>query len=246
MSNAYERITLGHDSSGRPIVVNRRMLAMLDEVERRCGVRPTIVQGAYRAGNGASASAGTHDGGGVLDLRTWNLTVAERNLWAATARLVGWIVWYRTPAQGFDPHMHVIAKGDADLSDDAQAQVVDASHGLDGLASKGRDTSNLHVPTFDYARYLEARAVADTNARLARLEARVTDTTNARAQHAYAVTTGNGWIAKAVRVLLARVTPTTDAHAQYAYSAIIGPDGLAARVTALETAVTKLLEEKSQ
>lgn len=240
--NPYERITLGHDSSGRPVVVNRRTLVMLDEVERRCGIRPDIVQGSYRGGNGAQASAGTHDGGGVLDLRTWNLTVDERNKWLDTARKVGFVSWYRTTAQGFDPHMHVIAKGDEEMDPSAARQVVAADNGRNGLASNGRDTSNKNVPTFDFYAYMEAAAVADVNARLARLEARLTDTTNARAQHAYTVTTGTGWIATAVRTLLARLGPNTDARAQYAYGAITGPDGLAARVARLESTVTTHLE----
>jgi hypothetical protein len=154
MSAAMTRVTLGYDSSGRPLVVNRRTEAMLKETERRSGVKVTIVQGSYRGSEGASASAGTHDGGGVLDLRTWNLTVAQRGSWTYHARAVGFIVWYRTTAQGFDPHLHVVAKGDSDLSASAAQQVKDAAAGLNGLRSRGRDTSNLRVPTFDYARWL--------------------------------------------------------------------------------------------
>lgn len=153
-TTALSRVTLGHDSSGRPIVVNRRTEAMLTEVIRLSGVTPTIVQGSYRAGNGASASAGTHDGGGVIDLRTWNLNVDQRTKLLSALRAVGFVAWYRTTAQGFDPHIHAVAKGDLDLDPSAAQQVRDAANGLNGLASKGRDTSNRNVPTFDYQRWL--------------------------------------------------------------------------------------------
>ncbi|WBQ03795.1 peptidoglycan-binding domain-containing protein [Kribbella sp. CA-293567] len=150
MTNAYDRVSLGKDSSGRAVTVNRRTKLMLELTAKASGVTPTIVQGSYRGANGASASAGTHDGGGVLDLRTWNLTAAQRNRWTAAARAVGFIVWYRTVLQGFTPHLHIIAKGDRDMSPSAERQVYAANNGRNGLKSNKVDTSNQGVPTFNY------------------------------------------------------------------------------------------------
>jgi hypothetical protein len=236
MSDAYQRVSLGTDSSGRPIVVNKRTKAMLDEVASRVGFRPTIVQGSYRGGSGAPASAGTHDGGGVVDLRTWNLSDKQRNAWLAAARKVGFIAWYRTPAQGFDPHMHMVAKGDRDLSSSARSQVVDAAEGRNGLANGGRDTSNKKVPTFNYEAYMEGVLMANVNARLAKLEARVSATTDARAQFAYKTVFN---LAKQITLLNTRVKYNTDARAQYAYKAVFE---LSERLAKLEAAVDKMLE----
>jgi hypothetical protein len=137
----YTRISLGKDSSGRPLVINKRTAAMLREAERRLGRRLTIVQGSYRKGSGAAASAATHDGGGVVDIRSWDLGNLAVSIPAVLTALrqVGFAAWYRTKAQGFDPHIHAVAIGDRDLHPSARAQVKDYLAGHNGLASHGRD-----------------------------------------------------------------------------------------------------------
>src|SRR5690606_34121913 len=105
------RIDLGLDTSNRPLVVDDRTLAKLRLAEKRLGHTFTIVQGSWRAGDGATASAGTHDRGGVLDLRTWNLGTITPWQALVALRKAGLIAWYRTPAQGFDPHIHAIDYG---------------------------------------------------------------------------------------------------------------------------------------
>jgi len=138
--NLYGRVSLGKDSSGRPCVINRRTKAMLDEAVRILDRNLTVVQGSYASG-GAVASAGTHDGGGVIDIRTWDLpskglTVNE----VLTAlRRVGFAAWYRTKTQGFDPHIHAVAIGDRELHPTAAAQVEQYRRGLNGLANFGKD-----------------------------------------------------------------------------------------------------------
>ena len=152
--NAYDRINLGADSSGRPLVVNRRTAEMLSKAVKRAGLtgKVVIVQGSYRAGNGAEASAGTHDGGGVIDIRTWNLTAAQRDRLVLELRRAGFWAWYRTKAQGFDPHIHAVARGDRDLDPDAAAQVNAGERGLNGLASRGPDDGpRVPVPVFQWA-----------------------------------------------------------------------------------------------
>lgn len=145
---AYSRVSLGHDTSGRPLVLNRRTLRMLRAVERRLSklagrpVRLTIVQGSYRAGNGAAASADTHDAGGVLDVRTWDLaskgiTVAQL---VRELRLAGFAAWLRDQRHGrMDSHVHAVAIGDKQLSRGARQQVVAYRHGRDGLVGNGPD-----------------------------------------------------------------------------------------------------------
>lgn len=137
----YTRIDLGHDSSGRPIVINGRTRDMLAAANKKLGFTPVIVQGSYRAGHGASASAGTHDGGGVVDLRVAYGLPARMtaNKVVRALREVGFAAWHRTPAQGFDEHVHAVAIGDRDLSPSAHQQVVDYRAGRNGLANHGAD-----------------------------------------------------------------------------------------------------------
>src|SRR5690625_709749 len=97
----------GTDSSGRPIYMTEYMHQWLENVLNRPRVRPfadkvTIVQGAWmaKAGGGASASAGYHDGGGCLDFRTWNLTTTEVNHLIVAMRLEGAAAWRRDYAPG--------------------------------------------------------------------------------------------------------------------------------------------------
>jgi len=139
--NLYARVSLGKDSSGRACVINRRTKAMLDEAVRILDRPLTVVQGSYRNGSGAVASAGTHDGGGVIDLRTWDLPAKGLSvLEVLTAlRRVGFAAWYRSKAQGFDPHIHAVAIGDRHLHPSAAAQVEQYRRGLNGLANQGRD-----------------------------------------------------------------------------------------------------------
>lgn len=143
-----QRINLGTDTSGRPLVIDDRTQAKLRAAESRLGFTFTIVQGSYRAGDGAAASAGTHDGGGVIDLRVWNLPARITPQEAVRAlRLSGFIAWYRTTAQGFDPHIHAIDYGNPALSPAAQQQVTAWRNGRNGLANNGPDDGpRVHIP----------------------------------------------------------------------------------------------------
>lgn len=132
-----KRVNLGTDSSGRPLVIDSRTAAKLACAERRLGRTLTIVQGSYRGGQGAAASAGTHDGGGVIDIRTWDQPDPQQMV--RVLRECGFIAWYRTRAQGFDPHIHAIDYGNPALSPSAAHQVREWEAGRNGLASRGLD-----------------------------------------------------------------------------------------------------------
>ena len=137
----------GTDSSGRPIYMTKYMHQWLQNVLARPRVKPfahkvTIVQGAWmaRAGGGAAASAGYHDGGGCLDFRTWNLTTTEVNHLIVAMRLEGAAAWRRDAAHGgMDPHIHITLGGDKGMTSGALNSWNQYLNGYNGLASYGRD-----------------------------------------------------------------------------------------------------------
>jgi hypothetical protein len=133
----------------RGVLLDTRTADMMDEVVRLCGpdviIRPT--QGSY-AGGGVQASAGTHDGGGALDLagQDAGMTGAMRNTIRDAQRQVGFASWVRSPSQSDWPwHIHAEAVqpgGKYDqgcLSSGAAGQVVDYYEGRNGLASGAPD-----------------------------------------------------------------------------------------------------------
>lgn len=102
-------------------------------------------QGSYNGG-GVAASAGTHDGGGAVDVIVSNLSTAQRQQLVREMRRVGFAAWLRTPAQSNWPyHVHGIAvqpggKHDRGvLSYGAHRQVIDYYENRNGLASGARD-----------------------------------------------------------------------------------------------------------
>ena len=105
-----------------------------------------VTQGAYSTGVGASA--GTHDGGGVWDLRP-ALGTTQR---LRAFRESGWVAWLRTAAQGFQPHVHAVVAGCPHLSSAARTQISRYRSGLDGLAGMGLDDG----PQVPYRTWREA------------------------------------------------------------------------------------------
>ncbi|MFD0901573.1 peptidoglycan-binding domain-containing protein [Actinomadura sediminis] len=123
----------------RGVVVNTRTRSMLLEAERRLGRAFVLDQGSYNPG-GDPTSAGTHDGGGAVDISVAGMDAAERTAAARELRRVGFAAWVRSPAQGDWPwHVHAVAINDTDLSTRAQHQVGDYYLGLNGLAGRGPD-----------------------------------------------------------------------------------------------------------
>jgi peptidoglycan hydrolase-like protein with peptidoglycan-binding domain len=116
---------------------NTRTRDMLLAAEKILGYPLRIIQGSYNSG--VSASAGTHDGGGALDV--WGKGGSHVAAEVAALRKVGFAAWGRTPAQGdWGNHIHAIAKGDSELSRGARNQVTSYMNGRNGLASNGKDT----------------------------------------------------------------------------------------------------------
>lgn len=115
--------------------LNQRTADMLSRAEARLGENLYVVQGSYNTG--VSQSAGTHDGGGAIDVSpTSNPSAVVKAL-----RDSGFAAWHRTANQGdWAEHIHAIAIGDPELSSGARAQVAEYYAGYDGLAGSGRDT----------------------------------------------------------------------------------------------------------
>jgi hypothetical protein len=114
--------------------------SMLVEVDKLVGpnipIRPT--QGSYSTSVGASA--GTHSGGGAVDLSGAALSADQIKLVVFMLRRVGFAAWHRAPSEGnWGSHIHAINKTAPDLSSQAKSQVAAYMAGKSGLASGKAD-----------------------------------------------------------------------------------------------------------
>lgn len=124
---------------GKP--VSQRTVAMLRRAERISGTTMYVVQGR---GN-ASASAGTHGGGGAIDIRTKDrpTKTAAR---VAALRKVGFAAWYRNWSG--NQHIHAVAVSDPGLAKAAHddlCQVYQHWAGGEGL-NCGNSTAGKDRP----------------------------------------------------------------------------------------------------
>lgn len=92
----------------------------------------SFYQGSYNKG-GVSASAGTHDGGGVFDVKTPLTSEAVSGL-----RRRGFAAWMRSANIGGVQHIHALEIGNPNLSPAAARQVQDFLGGGDGLKGGSR------------------------------------------------------------------------------------------------------------
>lgn len=120
------------------VQLDERTADMLDEAQALAGLRITCTQGSYSGG--VSASAGTHDGGGAVDISASGLNRAEADALVLALRQVGFAAWLRNPDQGNWPyHIHAIAGGCPDLSSGARDQWNEYLAGGDALAGSNPD-----------------------------------------------------------------------------------------------------------
>ncbi len=131
-------------------LLNTRTLAMLDHAQAlytanggtRVDFRLALTQGSYSTS--VSASFGTHDGGGAVDLSVrspidWAVLESEIDPMIRALRTAGFAAWLRAENElypGSPIHIHAIAIGDADLSPAARAQIdgrFGYLRGYDGL-----------------------------------------------------------------------------------------------------------------
>lgn len=144
--------------------VNRRTWNMLQAAENLAGFRFVITQGSYNKG-GVKASAGTHDGGGVIDVRARDLGARERGIVVVSLRKVGFAAWLRNPHQGDWPwHIHAVARGDKDLSPGAAKQIRQYRDGLNGLKGGHHDDGPPGFYNMTWERFVDLhRAKARVN-----------------------------------------------------------------------------------
>lgn len=136
-------------------LMNSRTKAMLVEAERLFGRQYVVTQGSYNPG-GDPSSAGTHDGGGVLDISVNGMTATQRTAAARALRRVGFAAWVRNPSQGNWPyHIHAVALADPDQSPAAQHQSGDYYLGFNGLANRAPDDGPV-VTKVIWEEYLRA------------------------------------------------------------------------------------------
>lgn len=133
-------VTLGRDTSGREIRMSPLFRDWWDAYVDELGFTPTITQGGFQGGSGASASAGTHEGD-ALDLRVWDRSVREVGQMVTVARELGCAAWLRDRHHGgfTDPHVHMIPGPWASPAPAALRQWDSYLRGRDGLASNGPD-----------------------------------------------------------------------------------------------------------
>jgi hypothetical protein len=146
--------------------VNTRTRRMLAAADAALPWDIRLDQGSYCA-FGATVcdptSAGTHDGGGVVDVTVTGLTSTQRWRMVRALRTVGFAAWLRTPAQcgGCWPlHIHAVAIGDPDLWQrdggvTNRDQVADYYVGRNGLAAHAPDDTPAayRVPFTWWERY---------------------------------------------------------------------------------------------
>ena len=147
----------------RGATMNKRTVEMLrraeEIMEKKHGhenFQFSFSQGSYNPG-GVSGSAGTHDGGGALDIRTVMHSRGVVDDMVRSLRQAGFAAWSRGRGHDtFSPHIHAIAIGDRDLSRSARSQVSEYGWGGDGLSGSRPDADrDLGRPIPSWAkRYL--------------------------------------------------------------------------------------------
>ena len=98
-----------------------------------------VLQGSYN--RGVSASGGTHDGGGAVDL-----SANDHNRKVCVGREIGFAgMWYRPNLPGeWSEHCHGVLRGDEEMSPEAAAQVRAYDDGKNGLANGAPDNADCH------------------------------------------------------------------------------------------------------
>lgn len=150
----YTRIQQGYAT------LNARTIAMLDHAQRIYAAgggfmnfRQLITQGSYNPG-GVTASFGTHDGGGAVDISVrspldWSVQNAEIEPMIDALRLAGFAAWLRAPGELYPNspiHIHAIAVGDAELSPIARQQIDGAFGYLRGYNGLPQDDGLPPLP----------------------------------------------------------------------------------------------------
>jgi len=133
---------------------NTRTADMLRKADGLLSWSLTLTQGSYTSSN--PDSAGTHDGGGVVDIGVSSMTTTQRWQAVRALRTVGFAAWLRTPSDGFAYHIHANGISDPDMSRSARNQIHDYYFGRNGLANHAADNTpeQYRVPLTWWEKYL--------------------------------------------------------------------------------------------
>ena len=120
-------------------VLDNRTISALEWAEKRylrrgTGRKPIrIGQGSYNTS--VDASAGTHSGGGAVDVMFVGVPDRHRRAWNRWTRKAGFAGWPRLYPQWAkdNEHWHGLMLGHRNLSSSAQSQIVSWKNGRDGL-----------------------------------------------------------------------------------------------------------------
>ncbi len=98
-----------------------------------------LAQGSFNSS--VAASANTHKGDGVVDVRTRGvgLTNAETVSLARAMADSGIAPFIRDERDGMDPHIHGLIIADPEMDPSAKQQVRDWDKGLNGLKNRAKD-----------------------------------------------------------------------------------------------------------
>ena len=115
-----------------------------------------LAQGSYNKG-GVAASGSTHDGGGVIDIRTTGVGLDQGETVSLLRALkdAGFAAWIRDSRDGMPPHIHACAIADQQMAASAQRQCVSYDAGRNGLNSNSKDRNPYRASPklrFSYAR----------------------------------------------------------------------------------------------
>lgn len=138
----------------RGVTLDERTSKMMDEVVKLCkDIKIDPTQGSYNKGVGASA--GTHDGGGAIDLSVSGLSAFEILKIVSSMRRVGFAAWHRRAGEGpWSDHIHGIAVNCPDSTAVAKRQVTALRNGKNGLANGGKDPhAFLRIPVTSWEAY---------------------------------------------------------------------------------------------
>lgn len=147
----YSKTT--HDGN----TVDWRTHAMLLEAEEKLGYKLTVLQGSYTSAVGGSA--GTHDGGGVIDLAPNDHEKKCRVL-----KNIGFAAFYRPynwDGNNGIAHIHAVDKGNKKLAPLAALQAQYFDQGRDGLGGVPFGVDNSYRPhppvVFNYMEWQRKR-----------------------------------------------------------------------------------------
>lgn len=132
----------------RGVLLDQASIDAFLVAEKLTGWALPVMQGSWSTG--VTASAGTHAGGGAIDVGLRDADGNLRSAWEQTwtvrnMRRAGFRAWRRTPEQGFAYHAHGILAGDPLVSSAAASQLAQWNAGLNGLADHGSDDDPIDV-----------------------------------------------------------------------------------------------------